>query len=729
MEYQGLTLDRFQEEACNHVDANRSVLVSAPTGTGKTLIADYIVEKALTANQEVIYTAPIKALSNQKYRDYTRLYGYDKVGLVTGDNVINRDAQLRIMTTEILRNMLLAGEELPHLSHVIIDEIHFLDDIERGTVWEEVLIYLPARVKILGLSATLANIHEFSEWLSYVRNEEVPVVIENTRHVPLSVYMANRDAGICDVDRYNYLHSRWEQIAKKAAEEEKKRKAKEAANTGGRKRRSGRRGRGGGLLKIPGQRETKHVDLIKMLGAEFQPILYFAFSRKMCEQFSRELARKCPDEGFTTDEEKVRIKAKVDSFDAQFEKVMTGDQERMYLKGIACHHAGLHVGLKAFVEELYEERLIKVNYCTSTFALGINLPARTTCFQALRKYNGHSVAPLTVRQFMQKAGRAGRRGIDDVGYVVILEEFWDYERDQEAIGAYIRGAHEKVRSAFNLSFNSVVNLLDRHSGDMDQIRDIIDKSFLTFSYRKAAEEEEKRIDSIADALAKSGWDPRDPEGGPPPRALVARAKKYRKLSRRTQKVGDKVWDDFMEKVGILQQVGYLGEDLSFNAGARVLRHLQIEEIFSTELVLSGILDDRDPELIFGAVCVLCNSFSRAVNINVRPKGDQGALAKELRKIRFGEAVRNTEYAIGQQVTFTPEMIAFGSAWYRGDSLQEMLLGIESATDISGDLVSAFRRAKDLCQQLKRVYEEDPYMSEKLKEILKTVSRDEVEVVD
>jgi len=726
VEYQGLTLDRFQEEAIRHVDADRSVLVSAPTGTGKTLIADYIVEKALSENKEVIYTAPIKALSNQKYRDYTRLYGYDRVGLVTGDNVINRDGQLRIMTTEILRNMLLAGEELPHLSHVIIDEIHFLDDIERGTVWEEVLIYLPSRVKILGLSATLANIHEFSEWLAYVRDEEVPVVIEDTRHVPLSVYLANRDAGICDVDRYGYLHQRWLQIAKKAAAEEKKRKDEERG--GGRNRRRRRR-KGGGQMRIPGQRETKHVDLIKMLGPDFQPILYFAFSRKMCEQFSRELARKCPDEGFTTDEEKKQIKEAVDSFDAQFEKVMTTEQEKMYLKGIACHHAGLHVGLKAFVEELYERRLIKVNYCTSTFALGINLPARTTCFQQLRKYNGRTVVPLTVRQFMQKAGRAGRRGIDDVGYVVILEEFWDYERDKEAIDAYIQGSHEKVRSAFNLSFNSVVNLLDRHGQDLDQIRDIIDKSFLTFSYRQVARREQERIDAIADSLAKSGWDPRDESAGPPPRSLMARAKKYRKLARRTRKSGDKVWNDFMEKVGILQEIGYLDEDLGFNAGAKVLRHLQIEEIFSTELVISGILDDRDPEMIFGAVCVLCNSFSRAVNIRVRPRGEQGALAKELRKIRFGEAVRNTEYAIGQQVTFTPEMIAFGTAWFRGESLQEMLLGIDSATDISGDLVSAFRRAKDLCQQLKRVYEEDPYMSEKLKEILKTVSRDEVEVVD
>ena len=726
MEYRGLTLDPFQQQAIEYVDSDHSVLVSAPTGTGKTLIADYIVEKALTENKEVIYTAPIKALSNQKYRDYTRLYGYDKVGLITGDNVINRDAPLRIMTTEILRNMLLSGEELPHLSHVIIDEIHFLDDIERGTVWEEVLIYLPARVKILGLSATLANINEFSEWLAYVRGEPVPVVIEGTRHVPLSIYMANRDAGICDIARYRYMYARWHKLATKAQVDAERRK--KAEGDGGSRRRRGRRS-GPPKLSLPGQKETRHFDLIKMLGAEFQPILYFAFSRKMCEQFSRELARKAPDEGFTDDEQKALIKARVDQFDYEFEKVMTSDQERMYLKGIACHHAGLHVGLKAFVEDLYERRLIKVLYCTSTFALGINMPARTTCFQALRKYNGRSVVPLTVRQFMQKAGRAGRRGIDDVGYVVILEEFWDFERDADAIATYISGDHEKVRSAFNLSFNSVVNLLDRHNGELDQIRDIIDKSFLTFSYRQAAEQEAKRIDSIAETLKSDGWDPRDPDAGSPPRHLMARAKKFRKLGRRQRTADDKVWRDFHEKVSLLQGVGYLDEKLEFNAGAKVLRHLQIEEIFSTELVLSGILDDQEPALIFGAVCAMSNSFSRAVSIRVRPKGLQGKLSKAMRQIRFGEAVRNTEYAIGHQVTFTPEMISFGVSWFEGQSLQEMLLAIDSATDISGDLVSAFRRAKDLCQQLKRVYEEDPYMSEKLKTILKTVSRDEVEVVD
>jgi len=728
LQYRGLELDPFQVEAIEHLNSGRSVLVSAPTGTGKTIIADYIVEQAIAAGKDVVYTAPIKALSNQKYRDYTRAYGTSAVGLITGDLVINRDAQLRIMTTEILRNMLLAGEELPNLSHVVVDEIHFLDDMERGTVWEEVLIYLPPRVKIVGLSATLANIQEFADWLTHVRGEDVAVVIEEVRHVPLKIYLANRDAGICDLPRYEYLHRKWSDMARKAmAELARKDQRGGGGSRGGRRR--GRR-RSPRRLRLPGSRETRHFELIKMLGEPYQPLLYFAFSRKMCEQFARELARRLHDEGFTTPEEAAEIKAEVDKFDAEFIKVMTSEQERMYLKGIAYHHAGLHVGLKALVEELYERKLVKVLYCTSTFALGINMPARTTVFQALRKYNGRSVVPLTVRQFMQKAGRAGRRGIDEVGYVIIREEFEEYANDAESISSYLAGKHERVTSSFNLSFNSVVNLLERHDRDLDDIRVVIDKCFLNFHYIQRAERDRSRLDDIGRALRRDGWDPEAGKGrGDPPRHLRGRARKWRKLSREIGRHDDRVFADLMDKIRLLQAIGYLEEDLEFNAGARVLQHLQIEEIFSTELVLSGLLDTLDPPLIFGALCALSNSFGRTTHVRQRPRGPQGRLARDMRQIRFGDVVRGCEQAIDVPVTFTPEMIPFGVGWYEGEQLQDLMTMIESPTDVSGDLVSAFRRAKDLCMQMRRVYAEDPFMGDKLREVAKTVSRDEVEVVD
>jgi ATP-dependent RNA helicase HelY len=466
-----------------------------------------------------------------------------------------------------------------------------------------------------------------------------------------------------------------------------------------------------------------------MLGAEFRPILYFAFSRKMCEMFARDLARRLGEPGFTTDEERRTIKERIDIFDEEFPKVMTSEQEAMYLKGIAFHHAGAHVAIKAFVEELYEKRVIKVLYCTSTFALGINMPARAVIFQALRKYNGHQVVPLTVRQFMQKAGRAGRRGIDNVGYVVLLEEFGDFERDEEAIRAYIRGAHEPVRSSFNLSFNSVANLVDRHNRDLDAIRTIIDKSFLNFHFLQKAKREQERMDAIADRLKKDGYDPADPNSGKPPRSLASRAKKWRRIKRTHGKSADRVWRDFLEKKQLLHDIGYIEPDLTFNAGGRVLIHMQIEEIFSTELVLSGMLDGMEPRLLFGALCALSNSFSRTVTVRQRPRGEQAKVARAMRQIRFGEAVRTTERAIGVPATFTPEMIPFGVAWYEGKSLNEIGLWVESATDISGDLVSAFRRAKDLSMQLRRVYGEDDYMLSKLRELAKTVTRDEVEVLD
>ncbi|HMV66507.1 MAG TPA: DEAD/DEAH box helicase, partial [Myxococcota bacterium] len=204
MEYRGFVLDRFQEEAIGHLQGERSVLVAAPTGTGKTVIADWIVDDALRRGKQVIYTAPIKALSNQKFRDYCRLHGEERVGLVTGDLVIRRNAPCLVMTTEILRNMLLAADPMDDLRAVVVDEIHFLDDRERGTVWEEVLIYLPQHVLVVALSATLPNLETFAAWLSFVRERPVEVIVEPRRAVPLDYWFASRETGICTADEFEH---------------------------------------------------------------------------------------------------------------------------------------------------------------------------------------------------------------------------------------------------------------------------------------------------------------------------------------------------------------------------------------------------------------------------------------------------------------------------------------------------------------------------------------------
>ncbi len=716
--YRGLNLDPFQAQAIAHIREGRSVLVSAPTGTGKTIIADYIVEQALSQGKDVIYTAPIKALSNQKYRDYTRLFGKERVGLMTGDLVINREANLRIMTTEILRNMLLTGEVLTNLAYVIIDEIHFLDDEERGTVWEEVLIYLPSHVKVLGLSATLRNLRQFAAWLSHVRGETVQLVQESKRHVPLRMFMANRDTPLLPRSEFDKAWNHWN---RHVAPTLKKAEERSALGRNGRSR-----GGGGGRRFSPrGGEETRHYDMIRLLDqGEFLPCLYFAFSRKMCEQFAKDLSRRLP-RSYLNREEEGRVKERIDAFDADFPKVMTDEQEAMYRKGIAFHHAGLHVGLKALVEELYEERLIHVLYCTSTFALGINMPARTVVFHALKKFNGHGVVPLTVRQYMQKAGRAGRRGIDTVGHVVIREDFADYALDRPSIELYERGEYEAVNSSFNLAFNSVVNLLSRH--DLDSIRLIIDKSFLSFHHWEEGQRDLKRAHQIEEKLKEEGW---EPEGQGPKAPFRTQLKKVRHLVNRSERAKGKVYASFLEKVELLKQIDYLNDDLSFGVGAKVLMHVQIEEIFTTELVLSGLLENADDDMLFGILCCLCNDFPHTVTVRERVRGEAARVVRTLRDIRFGDAVRLTERLNGVRPTFCPEMLPFGIGWYNGEDLMRLMLMVDSGIDISGDLVSGFRRAKDLCNQLKKVYESnDPTMVERLSTIARTVSRDEVEVID
>ncbi len=708
MDYRGLTLDPFQQAAIEALDAGKPVLVCAPTGTGKTIIADFVVDRALARGRDVIYTAPIKALSNQKFRDYTRLHGDEKVGLLTGDLVIRREAPCRVMTTEILRNMLLAGETLPQLDAVVIDEIHFLDDRERGTTWEELLIYLPPHVQVLGLSATLANMRAFADWMSAVRGERVEVVQETRRAVPLEPWICNLDDGLLPPGDFDKAHQRW--MKQHARELER----------GGRERRGrfGKGGRDGGGGRRGGRQRmgpsTTHTDVFDHLRErDLLPCLYFSFSRKTTELYARSLGNRLRRSLLNADEQ-ARMDRLLDGF-ARGENGKLLDEELRPLleKGVAYHHAGVSVVLKALVEELYEQRLIKVLYCTSTFALGINMPARSVVFDGLRKFDGYSLRPLTTREFMQKAGRAGRRGMDDVGHVVIRMDHEDWDEIRGQLQGYLRGEPEPVRSSFSLSFNSIVNLLA--TNPLDRIREVVDKSFLTFSRRLEAQRYLAEAERIERALEEQGGSRKQ-------------RKNVTKLQERARSNEDRSWEEFQRKVEFLKSVGYIDEDGGFAAGARVLLHVQIEEIFVTELILSGLLEDLDLGLLFGLMCSVNKEFGR--DVRLRPlKGADLTLAREANKVRLGPVVTGAEALTNTPVTWCPDMIPFGRMWAEGRSLSEMMLTIDSPTDISGDLVGAFRRAKDLVGQLKSVHADDPTRAAALAELIRKVSRDEVLVVD
>jgi superfamily II RNA helicase len=713
VEYRGFTLDTFQSDAIAALQRGDNVLVAAPTGTGKTVVADWVVEQAINNGKEVIYTAPIKALSNQKYRDYCELFGPDQVGLVTGDLVIKRNAPCRVMTTEILRNMLLTGEELTNLAAVVIDEIHFLDDHERGTVWEEVLIYLPEHVRIVGLSATLSNLQQFATWMQEVRGSPVKVVLEEKRAVPLSFMISTVEAGMVPVEqmgeRYRQWYANHGQQAERAQRQSRDRKSD---------RRGGNRRRNGPVLG----RATRHSHVFAQLRESNLPYLYFVFSRQHAESLSRDLVRRM-DELTTLDEaESDEVMRRLDEFVLSCGEhlVLRAGHRALLEKGVGFHHAGLHVQLKTLTEQLYEARLLKVLYCTGTFALGINMPARAAAFDAMIRFDGRKMIPLPTREFMQMAGRAGRRGMDDHGLVVIRTNIEDWPSIEPQLEAYLSARYEPVRSRFSLSFNSVVNLMHRHP--KDQIRAFVEKSFLAFYRRDDADKQVKDAEQLSKRMAKEGWDGE----GTVPRHLKKQVRKMNQLSRQADNQMDRTWSEFTRKVEFLMRWGYIQENGDFNAGAKVLMQVQIEEIFTTELFLSGVLDELEPDQLFGVLTGMCTEFPTRVNV-VTTKRDR-RLGWKVDKIRNGAMLKEAEEMTGLDTCWDPRMITLGSAWAQGKSLNEVLMTVDSTSDRSGDLVGAFRRAKELAGQIKGLWDYDEDKVQMLGTLIRSVARDEVEVV-
>ncbi len=452
MQYKGLQLDRFQEEAIDAINREHSVIVTAPTGAGKTVIAEYAVEKCLQTNMRVIYTAPIKALSNQKYRDFQSEYG-DKIGIVTGDIVLNPYAQVLLMTTEIFRNTLFDDiERLQDVSYVIFDEIHYINDIERGTVWEESIIFAPQHIKFVCLSATIPNINSFAEWMQNVRDINLEVVEELERPVPLEHHIYYTGFGIGNLDHLKELRK----ITKQKNRKDRYKKSYQKKN----KSKSNSE-------KLAKPKDITYTQLLPYLKENKRlPCLYFCFSRKRCEANAAYHA--AAGKLVLLDEtEQKKILEKFDALCKQFdiveEKVITGFRNLVSC-GIAYHHAGMLPTLKEVVERLFTSGLIQLLFTTETFAVGINMPACTVVFDSLEKYDGISFRYLKAREYHQMAGRAGRRGIDKIGYVYaqVEPEYSAYGDVSQAISNTI----EPINSQFNLSYSSILNLYEKFGEDI-----------------------------------------------------------------------------------------------------------------------------------------------------------------------------------------------------------------------------------------------------------------------
>jgi len=458
------TPDRFQLEAVAAIARGGSVVVTAPTAAGKTLVAEAAVQIAISEGLRSFYTTPIKALSNQKFADFREIHGHDAVGLLTGDNVIDGDAPIVVMTTEVLRNMIYADSPaLGRLGFVVLDEVHYLQDRQRGSVWEEVIIHLPPEIPILALSATMANSAEFTEWVRE-RRGETTLVVEDTRPVPLeSQFMIkdrHREGAIEMLPVFDKRGARANPDILRLLKKNRGRHRRFAA--------------------------PRRLEVVEHLARrDLIPLIYFIFSRAGVDQAAALVAR--GGLGLTNEAERQEIRNVAESRTAQLSQGdlgvlgypgWLGNLE----KGVAAHHAGLVPAFKEATEELFRQGLVKVVFATDTLALGINMPARAVVLERFTKFSGDGHDLLRPGDYTQLTGRAGRRGIDVAGTAVIL---FDHQVPFDRVAAIAAEGSHPLTSSFQPTYNMAVNMVACY--DQDRAKELLRASFVQFraDYRAA----------------------------------------------------------------------------------------------------------------------------------------------------------------------------------------------------------------------------------------------------
>ncbi|HEV2066204.1 MAG TPA: DEAD/DEAH box helicase, partial [Thermomicrobiales bacterium] len=454
-------LDAFQRDAIRTLLHGDSVMVAAPTGSGKTIVAEFGIYQALRGTGRVLYTAPIKALSNQKFRDLRTVYG-GEVGLLTGDVSENRDARIIVMTTEILRNMLLQSPwELEDVDCIIFDEIHYLADPDRGTTWEESIILCPEHIQLVCLSATVSNADEIAGWISRT-HRPIRLITHNERPVPLALYYFHENELAKVVDHHGKVIRDFSRVGGEL---------RRPAGGPGRRRGAGRETR---TMDEPQPREI--VDSLDE--QDLLPAIYFLFSRNDCQAYAEQLSVMRPP--LTDPAQITHIEHILDTYlaslrpeDRDLDQVQVIC--RLARKGIGFHHAGLLPVLKQLVEVLFSRGLMHVVFATDTLALGVNMPARTVVIGRMTKWDGRRRRILIPNEFQQMAGRAGRRGMDAFGHVVMPYSPWIPFRDMLTIAT---GALHPVQSAFSIRYNTVLNLWDPPTGD--RVRQMLQRSLAQY---------------------------------------------------------------------------------------------------------------------------------------------------------------------------------------------------------------------------------------------------------
>lgn len=731
----GFKLDDFQLEAIKHIDNNSSVVVCAPTGAGKTVIAQYAVNKAIEEGKRIFYTTPLKALSNQKFNDFASTYGQENVGLLTGDISINREAQVVVMTTEVYRNMLYGTnlgkveDNLKNVQYIVLDEVHYMNDEQRGTVWEESIIYSPNNIQIIALSATIANAAELTDWINSVHGQ-TELVNSDFRPVPLRFFYYSPSSA----NEILPLFTPNGKLNSKIKPEKFRRQFQKNDN-----------------------KENSVASLVRVLHRkEMLPAIYFTFSRKKCDKNMAD----CSKLKLLNNFEEKRLMQIIDEYVLDNPYLAKHKYIEYLYSGVASHHAGLLPGWKTLIEKLFKQGLIKVVFATETLAAGINMPARSTIISSISKRSDDGHRLLTASEFLQMSGRAGRRGMDDVGFVTVVGSSF---HPPDEVASLASSAADPLGSKFTSSYSMVLNLLQRFSVEnakelilksfgyynsserlkplyfeQQKIKDAIDDmnntrcpyhlkqdALLEFNKVKNQYVQYRKITNTLRKQAKQKGDKNSPEVleyEAKTKELLKqvesskcnRCKFYKKelksieissrFYKRYNKIGETIeyekdvyWRQFTNLMGVLEETGYLSDEYPTKIGLTAASIRAENELFFAELILKGIFDNLSPAQLAAVLCAVTTEEPRN-EFFVKRQVDDATLAalNESRHIMKKILKIQRKYDVNVPVSLYPQFSPLIEHWVNGADWDELTKNLDIG---EGDIVRIFKRTIDLLRQL------------------------------
>lgn len=726
-------LDDFQKEACEIIDNGESVVVCAPTGAGKTVIAQHAINNALKQGCRIFYTTPLKALSNQKFYDFCEQYGADKVGLLTGDTSINRGAQIVIMTTEVFRNMLYGtnfgavADNLKDVRYVVLDEVHYMNDEQRGTVWEESIIYCPTNIQIIALSATVANCDELTNWINTVHSK-TKLVNTDFRPVPLRFFYFDSS------QPYKLLP-----LLTPDGKLNNKIKPEKPQWARGKDKR----------------KKTYVKQIIQNLADnDMLPAIYFTFSRKKCD----EQMEKCSGLGLNTRKEQEEIKAFIEEFIAENPHLYGNKHIEYLIQGVASHHAGLLPAWKNLVEKLFQKGLIKVVFATETLAAGINMPARSTVISSTSKRTDSGHRMLTANEFLQMSGRAGRRGMDEVGYVTVVGTPF---QTPEEVAELVLSDSNPLESKFSPSYSMVLNLLQRFN--LEESKELILKSFGYYSsdyrlkpilfqleqydkeieersficpnklsddkmleydklrflyvqnrqtYKKIVKQEKSKHRPLSPEVVEFGKRNKEElhklqqfacdtcklykKHSKNLEVLKRIDSKKKKLLKEIEKQKDIYWNKFIAHRAVLKEYGYIQNDYPTEKGKTTSQIRSENELYLAEIIFSGVLENLTPSQLAGVICALTTEELR-IEIPYVPFSEPvRKTLNQIRNIKRKLEKVQSKYDIEAPLYINPYFSSLIELWVEGAEWETVSEQIEIG---EGDIVRAFKRVVDVLRQL------------------------------